>query len=148
MHSITKFKWLLFSMFIISCLRTLNLYQIYSNITTYENYVNTQELNESKQINILHSKCSCRKVKLHLKPLNGSYFSVSENQYENYWKSFFYETDPGLVVSVDELYKTSCDLYNSLRRGKNQKIIGLSLYGNYVRYYYHLESRLDLNQFI
>ncbi len=44
-------------------------------------------------------------------------------------------------VNVTELNRTTCDIYNTLRRGKSQRVYSVSLYGKHGRYYQLLTCR-------
>lgn len=146
MSLFTRLKQLIFALLVVNVLRIIKLH---SYISEHEGLVvikqNFQE--SSKNRVILHPECSCRKTKLHLEQLNRSHFSVSskpfDDQYSSSWASLFYKTASGFdfKVSVDELHRSNCNLYSTLRHGRSQKVIGLSLYGKYKRYYYHLESK-------
>lgn len=144
MSHFTRLKQLIFVLLVINVLRLIKLH---SYISDHEGkLVSAQDFFKESTKNqvILHSECPCRKSKLYLEQLNSSHFSVSSRPFNDQrWASLFYKTDTGFEykVSVDELYRTNCNLYNTLRHGRSQKVIGLSLYGIYKRYYYHLESR-------
>ena len=42
---------------------------------------------------------------------------------------------------LNELNRTTCDLHNTLRRSKGQKVYSVSLYGKDQRYYHLLECK-------
>lgn len=144
MSHFTRLKQFIFVLLVINALLLIKLHSYFSDHE--RTLVRAQDFFKEPTKNqvILHSECSCRKAKLFLEQLNSSHFSVSSRPFDDQrWASLFYKTDTGLEykVSVDELYRTNCNLYNTLRHGRSQKVIGLSLYGIYKRYYYHLESR-------
>lgn len=73
------------------------------------------------------SKCHCRKAnKIRLEKNNSFYgiFSASSSK-------LLYN----LTIKEFENSFFTCDFYKTLLRGKNQKVIGYSLYGNDQRYY-------------
>ncbi|CAF0887630.1 unnamed protein product [Brachionus calyciflorus] len=77
---------------------------------------------KEKSPSILTSDCECKRnefVELYQK-LNGNYLVR--------FKQATYELDPNKHVFT-------CDLYNTLKRGPNQKVISYSLYGKDERYY-------------
>jgi hypothetical protein len=90
------------------------------------------------QIFTLKSKCNCRKD-LNIKKINNSYYFVDKK----YSINSYIEDKTGSSSSVDNLkyddyvknYKHTCGLYNVLRRGPNQHVIGFSIYGSNVNYY-------------
>lgn len=78
---------------------------------------------------VFQSKCSCRKeetISITYDLINTRYgVQLSlENKYEYY-------------LTKEEIASVTCNLESALRRGKNTKIIGFSLYGK-NRFYYNL----------
>jgi hypothetical protein len=76
----------------------------------------------------LQSQCECRKETIFAEKLENSH---------RIWKGpkrnqNFYDTK----VDFESI---TCDLYNAFRRGPNQKVIGISLYGTDDRYYKSLK---------
>lgn len=57
---------------------------------------------------------------------------------EGFLKTFF--TENYYDINSTYMYNVTCDLYNVLRRGMKQKIIGLSLYGTNEKYYRFLKA--------
>jgi hypothetical protein len=89
-------------------------------IIVYLYYIRTYNL-------ILESECSCKKhEKIHVN-IKDNYYHVYVN---NKFKYSFNVNNTNLT----------CNLYNSLRRGMNQKIIAYSLYGQNRLYYQHLTN--------
>ena len=80
-------------------------------------------------------KCSCKKEKLFIKS-EGKNF-ILQKQLDN--------QNTLIGIERDTLVNAKCDLYNVLRRGENQKVIGYSLYGQNSRYYKHIETLVRLN---
>ena len=76
------------------------------------------------------SKCECKKKDLISIIENGAEYFVHVNQtkYQVY------------KISDTDVQTIMCDAYNVLRRGMNQKVIGLSLWGNEERYVALLKS--------
>ncbi|CAF0972554.1 unnamed protein product [Brachionus calyciflorus] len=88
-------------------------------VVKFSNLFNKKE-NISK--NVLVSDCKCKSneyVELGPKK-NGSYLVRFNNK--------SYQIDP-----TEQVF--TCDLYNSLRRGPNQKVISYSLFGKNTKYY-------------
>ena len=86
---------------------------------------------------ILTSKCHCRDDK------------VIFDEYDSYYEVQVVNNNSTLIklsykLSKDLLNRINCDLYNVLRRGKEQKIIGYSLYGTDRRYYNQLYQNVEL----
>ena len=84
----------------------------------------------------LNSNCDCKKDK-----------NIAIYKYENYYAVKMYNTDKDsakelYTISKDEFEKSNftCDLYNVLRRGKSQKVLGFSLYGKNRFYYNKLKN--------
>ena len=78
---------------------------------------------------LLKSSCECRKndvIKVKV-TLENFQIETNKNKYN---------------ISKDEFEKSNfnCDLYNVLRRGKNQKVIGYSLYNKNLFYYKSLKK--------
>lgn len=73
------------------------------------------------------SECDCRRTeKLTISKIeSGNKYKVHSTQIGK----------PDYFVTEEELNKLKCDPFNSLRRGRNQKVIGVSLYGNKEMYY-------------
>jgi hypothetical protein len=77
----------------------------------------------------LKSNCECRKEGVFVEQLNDKYrVSIVNNKK----KKKSYDTNA-------KLESITCDLYNVFRRGPNQKVIGISLYGTDNRYYKSLK---------
>jgi len=83
------------------------------------------------KFNHLVSKCDCRKnEEIFLKRQNfGLYAVTSTLNNSNY------------TVKESELNELVCGVYETLRRGRNQKVIGYSLYGKENLYTGSLTSR-------
>lgn len=106
--------------------------------------------NEVLKKYILKSKCSCRKDLIIRKYASDKY-SVN-NKY--FIKSFIEQSSSGSNINggddkqrkYDDYinnYKHTCNLYNVLRRGPNQRVIGFSIYGSNVNYYKPLLNLTD-----
>ena len=68
---------------------------------------------------------------------NSKKFSSNYNHWSvNLISNNFKKTSHQYNLSIDELreYKVTCDLYNVLKRGKNQRVISYSLYGSNPKY--------------
>ena len=107
---------------------------------------------DTKIIKYLKPYCSCSDINefivIEKKQLNESsyYVLASLIQFSNN-ESYRDETKKRLVLkeNLDELKreKITCDLYNVLKRGKNQRVIAYSLYGTNRKYYERLELVLE-----
>ncbi len=62
---------------------------------------------------------------------NESFFEV----YSTLKKSWY-------SVTENEINHITCDIFQQLRRGKNQKVLGFALFGKDERYYKHLSGIL------
>ena len=117
-------------------------YCINSYLFTVSNYYNKFSLNygeEAKYINriVLTSECSCRKDKVILE------------EYKNFYQVKVVEYNETLVrrsfkLDKETVIRSNCGLYNVLRRGIGQKIIGYSLYGTQRRYYNLIYDNVEL----
>ena len=82
----------------------------------------------------LYSKCNCRKH-LAIKKLNNNKYLVDKRYNIN---SYFENKRSKKNVDSEQYnknYKHTCDMYNVLRRGPNQRVIAFSVYGKNVNYY-------------
>lgn len=78
------------------------------------------------------SQCKCKtKEKIFLSKPSDGYFHVNYKTKTGKYRSYKFK-------SIGT--KFTCDIYNSLRRGQNLKVIGLSLYGTNQRYYKLLKN--------
>ena len=82
------------------------------------------------------STCECKKSKSLVIRRHESYSSVYSSDENNQSFTFMYD------MANDELERSNftCDLYNALRRGKSQKVIGFSLYNKNKFYYDKLKA--------
>ena len=81
------------------------------------------------------SICECKKDEIvHLKVNDEDVYSV--------YLSYNNKTDFLYNLTLDEVsnFNITCDLYNVLKRGKQQKVIGYSLYGTNLFYYNKLRD--------
>ena len=85
--------------------------------------------NERNYFLKLKSNCECRNEGIFIESLNTSTYRVWNGNKKHY------DVDMEKV----KLESITCDLYNVLRRGPQQKIIGISLYGTDDRYYKSLK---------
>ncbi|CAF0859647.1 unnamed protein product [Brachionus calyciflorus] len=76
-----------------------------------------------KNVKVLEHECACFKdEKIHLIDRNNGKFLVKINE-----KSY--------PINMQQNPILTCNLYKSLKRGPNQKVIAYSLYGKNIRYY-------------
>jgi hypothetical protein len=121
--------------------------RIYNEFKFYLFNVEIHEFREP-QINIDQvfnstNNCKCRSEKV--------YFSKNDNSADVYStnnkkSNLLYQLNSN---DIQNLQFVNCDLYNVLRRGPNQKVIGYSLYGSNKLYYKNLKkiSRLTAEYF-
>lgn len=77
----------------------------------------------SNQTLILHSKCLCQTEIIYVNKLaSDNVYNIHVTDIKN---EYFYAYN--LSINSFELLVTTCDLYNVLRRGPNQKILSYSL---------------------
>ena len=110
--------------------------------------ISSQNTIESKYK--LFSKCECRRnetVMLSKKSLNKRSNKNQSNEYKiSNENSDLYEVTSTLnsfnnyIVKEQELDELICGVYETLRRGRHQKVIGYSLYGKEKFYSGYLES--------
>ena len=103
-------------------------------LNSKENEIFTEE--ESGIFYSLKSKCSCRK-NVTIKKINDKRYLVNRKYYINSFYDVTNKTNPADVdyQTYIKNYNHTCGLYNVLRRGPNQKVIGFSIYGTNVNYY-------------
>jgi hypothetical protein len=77
----------------------------------------------------LKSECECRRTE-----------KINLKQTDSYTEIDIQNTDINYDVENGYLENITCDLYNVLRRGKKQKVIGFSLYGKNKLYYRFLND--------
>jgi hypothetical protein len=94
-------------------------------------------LENYKRREVLTSKCPCRSEKIIVEEYNTYYNVKILNSYQTIVKLTY-------NLSKEEYNSINCDLYNVLRRGKNQKVIGYSLYGKERRYYNQIFDNVEL----
>ena len=107
----------------------------------------------TKVIKYLKPYCSCSDInefiaiEKKLKPNESSYYVLASLIQIANNESYRDETKKRLVLneSIEELKreKSTCDLYNVLKRGKKQRVIAYSLYGTNKIYYERLELVLQ-----
>ena len=91
---------------------------------------------DTKDIHIFRSECYCRKnEEIYVVKYDKKYSVFLKNNSNNKFKELF-------SMKIDEFLNLTftCDLYNDLRRGLNQKIIGYSLYGRKQDFYDRLKE--------
>ena len=93
------------------------------------NYDNTV-LNSIKTFK---SDCACRQKESII---------LTNGYSENTYRVFSTLDDSTFYVNTPELYSTTCGLYETLRHKRNQKVIGMSLFGNNTKYSKLLEGYL------
>ena len=82
----------------------------------------------------LKSKCQCRK-NLIIKKVNDGKYLVNRKYYiDSFDENMINKTNVDYYTYIKN-YKHTCGLYNVLRRGPNQRVIGFSVYGTNVNYY-------------
>ena len=81
----------------------------------------------------LKSECNCRKEDSIL---------LTKNDLENTFNVFSTLDKSTYNVNYTELYSITCGLYQTLRHKRNQKVIGMSLYGKNKLYSKYLEGYL------
>jgi len=116
---------------------TLTLLLSITLIAIFLNY----DFNSLKKNNlkIFKSECECKKdTKIILINQNENNYEIRVKKLEKTIKTYFLE-------NVDTL-KLKCNTFSSLKRGKNQKVIGFSLYGKNQRYYNYLKNLTYLMQ--
>jgi hypothetical protein len=90
-------------------------------------------------LKIFKSECECKKdTKIILMNQNEKSYEIRVVKLEKTIKTYFIE-------NIDSL-KLKCNTFSSLKRGKNQKVIGFSLYGKNKRYYNYLKNLTYLTQ--
>ena len=102
---------------------------VISNLVLFVHYFNENDftLYEAKSQELpklveIQSKCECRKEIVSINKIN-QYVAINIKNTK---------TNLSYIISTEtfESLNLACDLYKSLRRGPNQKIISFSLYGN------------------
>ena len=126
MYNLTKIRK---KLPVIGCVGLIIIYSLYIIDMQNRKYFNSQ-LSEYK------SKCSCRQNENIL--LNNN--TVDYSELTQFTTLTVYLTNSDLTkniynVTQNELNSFTCGIYNTLRRGKKQKIIGFSLYGKEQIYY-------------
>ena len=128
-----KYKRLFVAVVVISNLVLFVHYFNENDFTLYE--AKSQELPKSV---VIQSKCECRKE------------TVSINKMDQYVDITIRNGKINLSYNIStttfKSLNLACDLYKSLRRGPNQKIISFSLYGNNSFYYSLLETNIRMAQ--
>ena len=127
-----KLKRIIFIFTIVLLLATL-FYNSFYFVNIYAHLLST---NLNKNVLVeghllkLKSNCSCKKSNLYvIKSFNRVYVQFGSTQ------KFYNFSDEEISTA-----KITCDLYNVLSRGPNQKVIGLSLYGDNPLYYESIEK--------
>jgi hypothetical protein len=123
-------------------------FQIYKQISEYRidyNLKDTRNVNiDGSQVFESSHKCNCRSEKIYLNKKSHDTFEVIATTDER-TKLLYTLTDS----QYENLRYVNCDLFNVLRRGPSQKVIGYSLYGS-NRYYYESIaniSKLNYNMY-
>ena len=105
------------------------------------------EDSQENSIIAFHSKCLCKRDKsiyLQRDKLSHSIYSVYSKKINSTGLNSLYS----LTKEEYENSIVTCDMYNVLRRGKHQKVIGYSLYGKNKFYYDKLKNLTkQINQF-
>lgn len=108
-------------------------YKYFSSSNIYFTYFNSF-IQKSSTKPFIESVCSCRKeekIDLTFDPETTNYrVQSSLTNKEEYY------------LSKDELQNIKCDIHSALRRGKNTKVIGFSLYGKKKLYYNLLPGKM------
>jgi hypothetical protein len=129
-----KFRRLLIVLFLLFIFSFL-FYNSYFFLKIYSFYLNSskgpvQSVLIEEQLLKLTSNCDCRKSSLYvLKSYDKVYVQSGSNNILYNFSDVAYNTA-----------KITCDLYNVFSRGPNQKVIGLSLYGNDPFYYNSIKT--------
>lgn len=73
---------------------------------------------------------------------------ISLAKYTSSWAGRFLTKTNLMNASLNELRKEeiACDLYNMLKRGKHQKVVSYSLYGNNTSYYCNFECIIAITK--
>ena len=109
-----------------------NIFNILKSSQTNKSYTNF--------LNVYYfsSNCDCKKNK-----------NIGLYKYENYYSVKLFGDDEqsakvlyNLTKDEFETFNTTCDLYNVLRRGISQKVLGFSLYGK-KKFYYNLLEKIS-----
>jgi len=88
---------------------------------------------------IFRSDCECKKdIKIYVINQDKNGYEVKVEKSKKTIKTYF-------IQNIDKL-NLKCNIFNSLKRGKNQKVIGYSLYGKSKRYYNYLTNLTYLTQ--
>ena len=82
----------------------------------------------------LKSKCDCRKQLL-IRIDENNFTSIHSETSNQSW-THLYDIQNSEIAELN----FTCDLYNSLRRGRSQKVIGYSLYNKNEAYYNKLKE--------
>lgn len=96
-----------------------------ASICVFKLYESTSQENKSIYGILLKSDCKCRKELI----------SVNKNDENNYLIGIGDRTSYSIKTKDFNSLSLTCDLYSSLRRGPNQKVISFSLFGK-DRFYY------------
>ena len=121
---------------IVICILYLVTYYIFQSLVlNYQNNIATTDQDyddigmSHKQIKIANSsyfsKCQCRTEKIVLTKHSSDTYQVSSSlsTFRNY------------EVTTNEISRIKCGHFNTLRRGKKQKVISTTLYGRNKKYY-------------
>jgi hypothetical protein len=124
-----KKKFLLFLCFLLLILYVVNDFYYLRYTLLYKTERLVPEILEINNAFQLKSYCDCKKDIIEISRKSDTYLIKATNgqSYSFNKKSI----NPGA---------TTCNLYNTLRRGTNQKIIGYSLYGTDPKYYINLKK--------
>lgn len=117
--------------------------ECYSRLYVYKdalfNEKETRDFNENELV--FTSKCDCKNnEQIRLFKINDHFYSISSVLKNTNAKI------PKYNVSKLKFESSifSCDMYNSLRRGPNQKVISYSLYGKNTFYYKSIKSLANI----
>ena len=102
-------------------------------ISTYLYFNNSTNIENFDRNHKFSSECDCRR--------NENIY-VLNSRYSNSVDILLSSDNSSIVYNLEKFESSvfSCDLYNVLRRGKDIKVIGFSLYGKNSFYYKHLKT--------
>ncbi|CAF0708504.1 unnamed protein product [Brachionus calyciflorus] len=88
----------------------------------HESFIFNKTLKSTSNEYILHSDCYCQKEIIHIKNIDNEYYKIIVRNYNE----LFYHTY-NITKKKFESLALTCNLYNVLRRGPNQKILSYSI---------------------
>ena len=134
-----KFKIIAIVLILLLCFYVYN--HLYFYLYEVEQSVLINQLNtfENSEL-LLHSKCLCQKDLIYIRKHDSNYKIIVENQE----KSTFYSYEMDKHEFESSIF--TCNLYNVLRRGPNQKVISYT-YQNEDEFLTHFDYRANFAYF-